>query len=75
MQNILIRSLPITLAQFLKWSGAALTGGQAKELIREGLVSLNGEVCLIAGQKLQPGDMIGVTDDVGEQQFKLVFEN
>lgn len=70
MQSIMIKSLPITLAQFLKWAGVALTGGQAKELIHEGMVSLNGAVCLTAGQKLQPGDIIGIDD----QEFKLVLE-
>ena len=70
MQKILIKNLPITLAQFLKWSGVALTGGQAKEMIHEGAVSLNGEICLVAGQKLQLGDIIGIDD----QQFKLALE-
>lgn len=70
MQRILIKSLPINLAQFLKWSGVALTGGQAKELVHGGLVSLNGEVCLVAGHKLQPNDIIAVDD----QEFRLVLE-
>ena len=69
MQNVEVKSLPITLAQFLKWCGAALTGGQAKELIHAGLVSLNGSVCEVAGQKLQPGDIVSVE----QQNFKLVY--
>lgn len=58
IQQIRVKSLPITLAQFLKWCGATLTGGQAKELIQAGRVQLNGELCLQPGRKLQPGDLI-----------------
>lgn len=63
MQQIKVESLPISLAQFLKWCGAALTGGQAKELIQSGQVRLNDEVCLQPGRKLQPGDLIALQDD------------
>lgn len=69
MQNIEVKKLPITLAQFLKWAGISLTGGQAKEIIHAGLVLLNGNTCLEAGHKLQPGDVV----EVKRQQFKLVL--
>ena len=68
-ENIEIERLPITLAQFLKWNGPALTGGQAKEMVRSGMVSLNGSPCLLAGQKLQPGDIISIE----QQNFRLVL--
>ncbi len=69
MQDIEVKSLPITLAQFLKWSGVSLTGGQAKEIIHAGLVGVNGSPCLEAGHKLQPNDII----EVEQRQFKLIL--
>ena len=32
------------------------SGGQAKEVIQEGCVKVNGEVCTMRGKKLYPGD-------------------
>ena len=46
----------IKLDSFLKFAGAAETGGQAKELVQEGKVLVNGEPCTMRGKKLRPGD-------------------
>lgn len=46
----------IKLQDLLKFSGAAETGGAAKEAIQAGEVSVNGEVCTMRGRKLRPGD-------------------
>ena len=46
----------IKLDSFLKFCGAAETGGQAKELVQGGKVLVNGEVCTMRGKKLRPGD-------------------
>lgn len=46
----------IRLDHLLKLSGVATTGGQAKQLIQEGLLFVNGEVCLMRGKKMRPGD-------------------
>ena len=51
---------PITLDQFLKQSGIVGSGGQAKILIQEGEVRLNGEVETRRGKKLVPGDVIEI---------------
>lgn len=56
----------ITLGQFLKREGLAATGGEAKMLIRDGLVQVNGEVETRRGRQLQPGDR--VAGPWGEQQ-------
>jgi ribosome-associated protein len=66
IQKIMVNSFPITLTQFMKWGGLVLTGGEAKELVREGYVLLNGEKCLVAGHKLQPGDLITL---LGEEEM------
>ena len=51
-----IRTEWIRLDQFLKYCGLAETGGHAKEIVAEGAVSVNGEVCTARGKKLYPGD-------------------
>ncbi len=52
----------IKLDQLLKFSGMTDTGGLAKEIIQEGLVKVNGEVCTIRGKKLRLGDTVTVED-------------
>ena len=46
----------ITLESALKLCNAVPSGGQAKVLIQEGEAKVNGEVCLMRGKKLYPGD-------------------
>lgn len=55
-QEISIRDEYIKLDSFLKFSGAVLSGGEAKELIQGGKVKVNGEICTMRGKKLRPGD-------------------
>lgn len=50
----------IKLDQLLKFSGIASTGGDAKEMIFDGIVSVNGEVCAMRGKKIRPDDVISV---------------
>ena len=46
------------LDQFLKWKGIADTGGQAKNLICSGLVTVNSLVETRRGRKLIHGDLV-----------------
>ncbi len=48
----------IKLDQFLKWQGIAETGGQAKQLIQDGRVRVNGQVETRRGRKLFTGDTV-----------------
>lgn len=48
----------IRLDALLKLAGAADTGGQAKWMVLEGRVRVNGEVCLQRGRKIRPGDRV-----------------
>ena len=48
----------IKLEGLLKFSGVADTGGEAKGLIQDGEVKVNGETCLMRGKKLHPGDVV-----------------
>ena len=58
MEEIAIHTDFIKLDALLKFSALAESGGEAKQLIAEGLVKVNGEVCLQRGKKLYPGDIV-----------------
>ena len=56
--NITIRDEYIRLGQALKLSGIAESGVDAKRMITEGQVTVNGEVDLRRGRKVRPGDVV-----------------
>ena len=56
MENIEITTEYIKLQDLLKLAAAVQTGGEAKMVIQEGDVTVNGEVCTMRGKKLRPGD-------------------
>lgn len=58
MEDIIITTDFIKLDSFLKFCGAAFTGGEAKEAVIYGEVKVNGEVCLQRGKKLFQGDIV-----------------
>ncbi len=53
----------IRLDQFIKFQGIAETGGQAKLLIQDGQVLVNGEPETRRGRKLQIGDVVEVAGE------------
>ena len=55
-EHVKIETEFIKLQDLLKFAGAVETGGEAKLLIQEGAVRVNGEVCTMRGKKLYPGD-------------------
>lgn len=59
---IFIETEFIRLQDLLKFSGMTETGGQAKFLIQEGYVLVNGEVCTVRGKKLVEGDKVTLDD-------------
>lgn len=58
MEKISINTEFIKLDALLKFAAAVGTGGEAKTVIAEGLVKVNGEVCTMRGKKLRPGDLV-----------------
>ena len=54
----------IKLDALLKFSGVAETGGEAKNIIQAGDVSVNGELCTMRGKKIRPGDVVEVDDQL-----------
>ena len=54
MEIITITTEFIKLQDLLKLSGLVYTGGEAKVLIQEGAVTVNGEVCTQRGKSCAP---------------------
>ena len=61
-REIAIKSEHIKLDSLLKYAGLCMTGGEAKTLIEEGFVFVNGESCPMRGKKLRPGDTVVQND-------------
>ncbi|MCW3010398.1 MAG: hypothetical protein JWO90_802 [Solirubrobacterales bacterium] len=57
----------IRLGQLLQHAGIADSGGEAKQLLAEGLVQVNGEAEARRGRQLHVGDVVVV----GEEQVVL----
>ena len=66
-EAIPLRGDSITLAQALKVAGAAETGGQAKIIVRQGDVQVNGQAETRPGRKLVAGDRV----TVGEREWVI----
>lgn len=58
MEIIKLRDEFIKLGQALKAAGMVESGVEAKEVIQDGLVSVNGEIDLRRGRKLYDGDVV-----------------
>lgn len=57
-QLVSIQTEYIKLEALLKLANLVSSGGEAKVLIQEGKAAVNGEVCLMRGKKLRPGDLV-----------------
>ena len=58
MEKVIIRDDFIKLGQAMKLAGMVGSGGDAKMLIQDGQVEVNGEVEYQRGKKLHEGDVI-----------------
>lgn len=65
-QVIFIDTEFIKLQDLLKFTGLVETGGQAKILIQDGYVTVNGEICTMRGKKIRNGDIVTLDDDTLE---------
>ena len=62
--------LTIRLDQFLQLAQIAGTGGQAKQLIQQGNVSVNGEIETRRRRQLRVGDQVAVGDELLEVELE-----
>jgi ribosome-associated protein len=58
IDDVSIGSESIRLGQFLKFAGVLDSGGDVKEAIIDGFVTVNGEVDRRRGRQLQLGDIV-----------------
>ena len=58
MTDITITTEFIKLQDLLKLANLVGTGGEAKIVIQNGDVLVNGEVCMMRGKKIRPGDTV-----------------
>lgn len=62
--DIQIKTEYIKLQDLLKFAGAVETGGDAKLIIQEGRVTVNGETCTMRGKKMRPGDRAAIDGEL-----------
>ena len=55
MKTITIKTEFIKLQDLLKFANLVESGGEAKELIQDGQVQVDGEICTMRGKKIRPG--------------------
>ena len=53
---VVIKTEFIKLQDAMKYANVVYSGGEAKTMILEEQVQVNGEVCTMRGKKLRPGD-------------------
>lgn len=58
METITIETEFIKLDALLKFAALTGTGGEAKQVIADGMVAVNGETCTMRGKKIRPGDTV-----------------
>lgn len=62
-EKIAIKTEFIKLDQLIKFSGVADIGSEAKQMVLDGIVKVNGEVCTMRGKKIRPGDLVEITGE------------
>ncbi len=74
MEKINVAPPFIKLEQFLKFANIAETGGMAKLMINDGIVTVNGEVCTMRGKKLYNNDVVVINFEEETEEFLCVIE-
>ena len=70
-QPLAIHTEFIKLQDALKYANVVYSGGEAKQVIQEEQVTVNGEVCTMRGKKLREGDKFAFMG----QSFVIVNES
>jgi ribosome-associated protein len=70
VRDLPIRGESIRLGQALKLAGLAESGGEARGLVEDGAVTVNGEVETRRGRQLGDGDIVAV----GEEALRIAAD-
>ncbi len=62
-RSVNINTEYIKLDSLLKFAGVAAIGGEAKHLVMDGKVLVNGEICTMRGKKLRDGDVAAIPSE------------
>lgn len=62
----------IKLDQLLKYAGIAYSGAEAKDMVLNGIVSVNGEICTMRGKKIRQGDKVTVDFEDNTAEIEVV---
>ncbi|BFM13154.1 RNA-binding S4 domain-containing protein [Simiduia litorea] len=63
MRDVLITKQPVELYKILKFEGIASSGAEAKMMVADGAVLVNGEVETRKRRQINAGDLLSVADD------------
>ena len=75
MEEIQIYSDFIKLDQFLKFANVAASGGEAKLMVEDGIVFVNGTKAFEKRKKIYTGDVVKVVADDIEIELKAIAED
>lgn len=67
MNQVILESEPVELYKILKFEGIVENGGQAKAVIADGQVQVNGEIETQKRKKIVSGDII----EFAQQQYQM----
>lgn len=70
MNTVFINTEPVELFKLLKFEGLVGTGGEAKMVIDEGMVLVNGQIEMRKRRKMMAGDVF----EYNNEQFVLAME-
>lgn len=62
MKKVIIKTEYIKLNAFLKYADIISTGSDAKIIIEQNKIKVNGEIALQRGKKLREGDIVEIED-------------
>lgn len=71
MTKIKIKTEFIKLDALLKFASLVNSGGEAKIMIQNGQVLVNGEICTMRGKKIRPEDVVSIN---GENEVKIIAD-
>jgi len=63
-RDVAIREQTIRLGQLLKFAGLADSGSEARALVQDGAVTVNGEIDTRRGRQLRRGDLVAVGGEI-----------
>ena len=70
MKNVIINKQPVELFKLLKFEGLVGSGGEAKYVISEGLVMVNGEIETRKRKKIVAGDIV----EFNREKMEIILE-